>query len=198
MKKEDMRTIRTRKSLRKALHVLMEKEPVDKISVTDICNEAEINRVTFYTHYNDKYELLHDLLKEVFKHINTCNKQIYEQIKTGDPIRDFTIVMSHSIYKVCFENKNVVNSISNYDNRLFVETLENVVINSGLDVLEELKNNFVFKYPAKFIINFLFGGFSKLIEYGLKNDELTEKEFLEYVDTFFYSLLKKEIFFTKK
>ena len=42
MKKEDMRTIRTRKSLRKALYNLMEKETVEKISVTDICNEGDI------------------------------------------------------------------------------------------------------------------------------------------------------------
>ena len=57
-----MRTKRTKRALKKALTILMLKETIDKISVTDICKEAEINRVTFYTHYNDKYELLHELL----------------------------------------------------------------------------------------------------------------------------------------
>ena len=65
MKKEDMRTKRTKKALKKALTVLMINESIEKISVTDICNEAEINRVTFYTHYNDKYELLSELLYDL-------------------------------------------------------------------------------------------------------------------------------------
>ena len=41
----------------------------EKIKVSDICKKALINISTFYSHYNDKYELLVDfinVLKEEF------------------------------------------------------------------------------------------------------------------------------------
>ena len=37
---------------------LMAKKPLDKIRVTEICREAEIERPTFYYHFQDKYDLV--------------------------------------------------------------------------------------------------------------------------------------------
>lgn len=37
---------------------LLVKKPLEKIFVTDICREAEIERATFYYHFKDKYELM--------------------------------------------------------------------------------------------------------------------------------------------
>lgn len=37
---------------------LMAKKPLDKIRVTEICREAEIERPTFYYHFKDKYDLV--------------------------------------------------------------------------------------------------------------------------------------------
>ena len=81
MKKEDMRTRRTKKALKKALTILMLNESIDKISVTDICTAAEINRVTFYTHYKDKFELLHELLCDLFQLIDRENQIYYQKNK---------------------------------------------------------------------------------------------------------------------
>ena len=61
-KKEDIRVTKTKRDLRKALTELMERKEFDKITVCDICEEAMINRMTFYKHYMDKYDLLADVL----------------------------------------------------------------------------------------------------------------------------------------
>ncbi len=37
---------------------IMEKKPIEKIRVTEICREAEIERPTFYYHFKDKYDLV--------------------------------------------------------------------------------------------------------------------------------------------
>ncbi|MCR5629464.1 TetR/AcrR family transcriptional regulator C-terminal domain-containing protein [Eubacterium sp.] len=37
---------------------LMAKKPIEKIRVTEICREAEIERPTFYYHFKDKYDLV--------------------------------------------------------------------------------------------------------------------------------------------
>lgn len=40
---------------------LMEKKSFDKITISDISDEAKINRQTFYYHFHDKYELLNTI-----------------------------------------------------------------------------------------------------------------------------------------
>ena len=199
MKKEDMRTKRTKKALKKAIASLILEESIETISVTDICNEAEINRVTFYTHYNDKYELLHELLYDLGELIDRENKIYYQQNKTGDSIRDFTNMISHSIYKICFQNKGFIKSLGDNENPVFANMVEDIIIKEGLKTINLMKDKFEFNFPNRFIIEFLLGGFSKLVfEYALNEHDLTEKEFFVYFDKLFYSLLKSEIFFKMK
>jgi Transcriptional regulator len=64
-KKEDMRIRRTHKLLSNALIKLLKEKPFEKISVIDICDEAMVHRATFYTHFEDKYQLLAYSLKEL-------------------------------------------------------------------------------------------------------------------------------------
>ena len=47
-KKKDLRIIKTRKALYNAFEELMKSKPFEQIKVSDICNEALINRSTFY------------------------------------------------------------------------------------------------------------------------------------------------------
>jgi AcrR family transcriptional regulator len=55
---DDPRVKRTQKLLWEALHTLLEERSFEEISVTDICEEAMINRTTFYKHFESKYDLL--------------------------------------------------------------------------------------------------------------------------------------------
>lgn len=55
---EDRRTVRTRMALRDALLALMGERGWDDIGVQEICERANIGRSTFYTHFQNKDELL--------------------------------------------------------------------------------------------------------------------------------------------
>ena len=55
---EDPRVKRTQKLLWEALHTLLEERSFEQIGVTDICEQATINRTTFYKHFESKYDLL--------------------------------------------------------------------------------------------------------------------------------------------
>ena len=199
MKKEDMRTRRTKKALKKAITSLILEESIETISVTDICKKADINRVTFYTHYTDKYALLHELLHDTVDLITRENQIYLQKNKTGDIIKDYTNTISHSVYKICFENKSIIKSLNKTENNIFVKMVEEIVVQEGLKNINAINNLVEYKYPNNFIIQFLLGGFSKLIfEYALSENNLSEKEFFEYFNNLFYSLLKSEIFFKIK
>ena len=62
-RKNDLRVIKTKKILFDTLLKLMKQKNSEKIKISDICEEALINRSTFYAHYEDKYELLIDLFE---------------------------------------------------------------------------------------------------------------------------------------
>lgn len=49
---------RTKIWIADAMKRLLVKKPLEKIFVTDICREAEIERPTFYYHFKDKYDLM--------------------------------------------------------------------------------------------------------------------------------------------
>jgi AcrR family transcriptional regulator len=56
-----------------ALLSLLEQRPFESISVTEICEKAMVHRVTFYKHFQDKYDLLEYGLQ-------TTQMQIFEEL----------------------------------------------------------------------------------------------------------------------
>ncbi|MEK3721941.1 TetR/AcrR family transcriptional regulator [Paenibacillus sp. FSL H8-0034] len=62
---EDLRVKRTHKLLYNALLDLMENHPFDSITVKQICDLAMVHRTTFYTHFQDKFDLLSRALRQV-------------------------------------------------------------------------------------------------------------------------------------
>lgn len=53
----DIRIKRTKKMLENALFELMKDKPVEKITPTELCRKATVNRNTFYSHYSSVTEL---------------------------------------------------------------------------------------------------------------------------------------------
>lgn len=56
-RRTDRRVKYTKQAIRNSFLNLLSEKPMDKISVTEICRDADINRGTFYSHYTDPYEL---------------------------------------------------------------------------------------------------------------------------------------------
>lgn len=62
-KKDDRRTIRSKRDLANALFELLQEKNLDDITVQDITDRALISKTTFYNNFNDKSELLTFLLR---------------------------------------------------------------------------------------------------------------------------------------
>lgn len=66
----DRRITRSKKALRDALIVLMEERGFDGITVNDLCVRADLNRGTFYNHYQDKEDLLETFEDEIMEELD--------------------------------------------------------------------------------------------------------------------------------
>lgn len=59
-----------RKCLFQAVEMLVQEKPIDKISVQEILDAAEVSRRTFYKYFSDKYDLANSLYEQyVTEHI---------------------------------------------------------------------------------------------------------------------------------
>ena len=65
----DARVRYTRMMIEKNFLELLEEKPVYKITVTELCQRAQINRATFYKHYLDVPDLLEKLEERLFEQI---------------------------------------------------------------------------------------------------------------------------------
>lgn len=71
----DLRVRRTRNAIRAAFLALIEEKGFESIVVQDIADRAMINRVTFYKHYRDKYDLLEQTMNEMYQDLMTKVRQ---------------------------------------------------------------------------------------------------------------------------
>ena len=65
-KAEYRSAVRSRKLINDALADLLTEKPLDKITVTDVVNRADINRGTFYAHYRDIPDVVDHLIQQTF------------------------------------------------------------------------------------------------------------------------------------
>ena len=70
-KKTDLRVIKTERAIHNALIDLLKKKDLEKITVSELSQKAEINKATFYLHYTDIYSLYQDVLAEHIKELIT-------------------------------------------------------------------------------------------------------------------------------
>lgn len=67
--KQDRRILKTKSEIKQALTELMDEKRFEAITVRDLTERANINRGTFYLHYQDKYDLLEQCEDEIIKNI---------------------------------------------------------------------------------------------------------------------------------
>lgn len=75
-KKTDRRVKYTKQAIRDSFLKLLSEKPIEKISVTEICREAEINRGTFYSHYTDPYDLRESLVEELIEAVRARKQEL--------------------------------------------------------------------------------------------------------------------------
>lgn len=80
----DRRTRYTKKAIREALEKLLKNNALEKITVKELCAEADINRATFYRYYTDIYDLFasieHEFVEEVFAENNMSEESLNERL----------------------------------------------------------------------------------------------------------------------
>lgn len=86
MKETDRRSRKTKKMLKELFIDLLKQRPLKKITITELCELADINRSTFYLHYCDIYALLEDIEKDCLSEFEMLAERITCQTISPDQV----------------------------------------------------------------------------------------------------------------
>lgn len=145
-KAEYKNSVRSKQMIKSAYFSLLKEKQPSKITVTDIVSTADINRGTFYSHYEDINALVNtieeEFINELYSAINDVDildspRSIF--IKISD-----ILCSDREFYKTVVNNGISAQFIHKLQNK-FVEYMEQ---NEKIDV--ELRNSVEFKIRARF------------------------------------------------
>ncbi|HEY8364939.1 MAG TPA: TetR/AcrR family transcriptional regulator [Haloplasmataceae bacterium] len=157
-KKAEYRSaIRSRKLIREAFAELMNEKPIDKITVTDIVNKADINRGTFYAHYADTRAVIEQIENEIIdKMIQVISAFRYKSfIEDPKPILN---MIAKSIEEEEEYYKKLINA---HGSEQFIIKLRKILIKylfTNSDIPDEVKSSKEFEIR----VNFFAGGMTTL------------------------------------
>ncbi len=107
----DRRTRRTREALLRALVGLLQEKPLNCIKVTELTERADVNRATFYTHYQDIFDMFDHLesnLTQTCRDMVEAHGQEIAQGNYGGLIADIYrfFAENESLFDIVFSGAN--------------------------------------------------------------------------------------------
>lgn len=131
MNKYESKYFNTALRMDEAFISLLEKKDMEYISVKEICEEAGVNRSTFYLHYDTISDLVNETIEMVnskfISYFSKKNTEIFSRLKdqklnslvliTGDYLLPYLkfVRENKKIYRAAFRNPNGMQSHTRYD-----------------------------------------------------------------------------------
>ena len=181
-KKTDKRTLKTRKALCAGLAELLTTKELHRITVQEIADRADVNRVTFYKHYLDVYDLYDHLEQETITELGLLLLE-----------RDYDLGYMKHLLDYIEENKTIFSMIfSPYSTGSLRDKIDKMIDGTYLTIFREKygirKNNKEFEYICHYhssgciaiIEKWVRAGYDKPKDFIVKSISDLDKNFSEY------------------
>jgi len=163
IKKTDRRVKYTKMVLKDSFVKLLKQKQISNISVKEICDDADINRATFYAHYLDQYDLLHQIENDVTDDIN---RYLNSYDFRGES--DVLVEMLEKILEYIKENSELFDLLLNSNGDMKFQQ-ELIKIICGQHFSSILTSNSVSKEDAEYIFIYFASGSIGVIQKWLKD-----------------------------
>ncbi len=140
----DRRIIKTKRALKESLIALMQRKDFKDISITDIVQLADLNRGTFYNHFQYKEELLEEIIDDVSTDLINSFREPYQNTNifkvselSSSAIKIFDHVAKYSSFYTLIVKSN---ALSGFQHRI-VDVLRNLTLQDLEECQPNLKIN---------------------------------------------------------
>ena len=157
--KVDVRIVKSKESLMSALISLMGKKKLEDLTISEICQEADVNRNTFYSHYSS--------VRELFEEMNgKYMEALFASAKVFDEPNDSTIKNLVNVLDKMKEKGNLTKIIFSESNSIkHLNTLLQILFPTSIIDNLKIENLSLEECHA-----FLIGGITSLILRWIEND----------------------------
>ena len=173
---EDKRIVKTKRTLKAAMIEMLSKEDFEHISITQLCRQADISRITFYSHYNDKYALLDEMFDDMLK-IGT--EDYYRRQKENNPSGRLAagyVNMLDSILELYYSRFEFFGQANPEKNPYLASRLYSIILETVEKHTLHVKKRLRLKYSPKKIAGFVCFGML-----GFVNESHREKTPLQQI-----------------
>ena len=172
---EDRRIIKTKRNLKKTLIDMLAQEDFEHISITELCRRADVSRITFYSHYNDKYALLNDIFADMLQ-IGT--EDYYRRQRENNPTGKLAagyVNMLDAILKIYYDRFDFFQYTNPEKNPYLASRLYSIILETVERHTMHVKERLPLKYSPKKIAGFVcFGMLGFVNESHEENTPLEE------------------------
>lgn len=150
---ENRRVQMTKRMLKDSLLELLENNTLENISVTDVCNHANVNRSTFYTYYEGTWQLMLEIENDVLNNLPVLQDEKVDY--TGEY---FINTLEKFFNYVKKEEKLFKILIIQRDNSNFNQKLVNIVMSKYPLTLNKpniLKAKYAYTYCVNGVVGIL-------------------------------------------
>lgn len=169
----DRRVKRTKALLKKSLIELLKTDSLSRVTVTDVCRLADINRSTYYTHYLDVFDQAFQMKREFFDGVKA-----HMIMRGGDMGHDNLEKVVESLCKYYYDNRETylaVCSVCGSDS--YESEIEDALVTT---IKENLKNQNIIldEDDLSLAIPFMLSGSNRLLKNWLneKKEKHSTKE----------------------
>ncbi len=178
--KKDQRIIRTQRAIITAFYDLLSTKNISEISVKEICEKADINRGTFYTHFEDKYNLLDYCIYELMKDVDVAITKANNNSNVIDYYQEvFTRVIDFFI-----EKKQIAKSILSQSSSLILDDVrKNLTKNAAKKIRESIAMGTKYTVPVDFLTEYFVGGVIATVKAWIFDDlPMSRNEITHYLN----------------
>ncbi len=171
----DRRSKKTKKAIKAAFLNLIQEKPITKITIAEIASSADIGRGTFYTHYEDIYDLRSKIADESIEEL----LHIFEHNYPKDQTYDFRLFSTRLVSYVA-ENQNIFQFF--FDDTVNTEIsakIKKILIQRVMD--EEKLNSYSMKNQVEVLFS-VSGIVSVLSEWARGNLSISQEELVPLLD----------------
>ncbi|CRZ34269.1 TetR family transcriptional regulator [Herbinix hemicellulosilytica] len=170
--KEDRRVKYTKMVLKESFLNLLEKKDISRITVKEICEDADINRATFYTHYTDVYDLQKKIEDEFLDNVEVYLSQLD---KKGKNVNDF--ILAEKIFDYIKDNAKLCKLLlSERGDLSFQKKIMTIVYDKIISELTD--NNKLSKEDAEYVYSFTITGCVGIVQKWLDDNMKKSSRFM--------------------
>lgn len=169
---------RTNRVICEAFIDLLKHKPMEKISVRELCEAADINRATFYRYYMDLFDLYDRIVDDYFDRLFTHTVQEHGDQSSGKEHLE-TLVLN--ALETIEAEKRLSDHLFNSSSSRFVRKLAGQISEVSIGHNPEDTSEDALKLRYK--LDFLSGGIVAIVTRWLRDDCRTDKTMLARIVT---------------